>query len=118
MVAALLLAGNFVFSIPPYYAALRTVCRVSTAVANQCATWQLVPDNMPVLARLHISLDAYAAYTASINVMASLLFWVVGMLIFWRKSREWLGLSVSLVLLLVGSSGVADSLQGTFLTAS
>ncbi len=116
-VAALLLAGNFVFSIPPYYAALRTVCRVSTAAVDQCATWQLAPDNMPTLARLHISLDAYAAYTVSIDVVASLLFWAVGILIFWRKSREWLGLSVSLVLILLGSSGVADSLQGTFLTA-
>jgi hypothetical protein len=116
-VAALLLAGNFVFSIPPYYAALRTVCTVSIAVVDQCATWQLVPDNMSTLAHLHISLDAYAAYTVSINVVAALLFWAVGMLIFWRKSREWLGLSVSLVLILLGSSGVADSLQGTFLTA-
>jgi hypothetical protein len=116
-VAALLLAGNFVFSIPPYYAALRTVCTVSIAVVDQCATWQLVPDNMSTLARLHISLDAYAAYTVSITVVASLLFWAVGMLIFWRKSREWLGLSVSLVLILLGSSGVADSLQGTFMTA-
>jgi len=91
-VAALLLAGNFVFSIPPYYAALRTVCTVSIAVVDQCATWQLVPDNMSALARLHISLDAYAAYTVLINVVASLLFWAVGILIFWRKSREWLGL--------------------------
>jgi len=114
MVAALLLAGNFVFSILPYYTALPTVCRVVT----QCATWQLAPDNLPALARLHISLDAYAAYTVSINVVASLLFWAVGILIFWRKSREWLGLSVSLVLILVGSSGVADSLQGTFLTVN
>jgi len=117
IVAALLLAGNFVFSIPPYYAALRTVCRVSTAVVNQCATWQLAPDNMPALARLHISLDAYAAYTISINVLVSLLFWMVGIVIFWRKSGEWLGLSVSLVLILLGSSGVADSLQGDFMTA-
>jgi hypothetical protein len=96
-VAALLLAGNFVFSIPPYYAALRTVCTVSLAVVDQCATWQLVPDNMSTLARLHISLDAYAAYTVSITVVTSLLFWAVGIFIFWRKSREWLGLSVSLV---------------------
>ncbi len=116
MVAELLLAGNFVFSIPAYYAALRTVCTVSIAVVDQCATWQLVPDNMSTLARLHISLDAYAAYTLLINVVASLLFWAVGILIFLRKSREWLGLSVSLVLILVGSSGVADSLQGTFMT--
>ncbi|SRR6266699_1311985 len=116
-VAALLLAGNFVFSIPPYYAALRTACTVSLAVVDQCATWQLVPDNMSTLARLHISLDAYAAYTVSITVVTSLLFWAVGIFIFWRKSREWLGLSVSLVLVLLGSSGVVDSLQGTFLTA-
>lgn len=115
---ALLLVGNFVFSIPPYYAALRTVCTVSGSVTAQCATWQLTPDNLLALTRLHISLDAYAAYTTSINVITSLLFWVVGLFTFWRKAREWLGLSVSLVLILLGSSGVTDSLQGVFMTAN
>ena len=117
VVCALLLLANFVASIPAYYAALRTACPVSPAVGDQCAAWQLAPDQLPGLAGLHLSLDAYAAYTVSINVGVSLLFWTVGLLIFWRKSREWLGLSVSLVLILLGSSGVADSLQGTFLTA-
>lgn len=117
VVCALLLLANFVASIPPYYAAVRTVCHVSPAVGDQCVTWQLAPDQMPTLAGLHISLEAYAVYTVSINVVVPLLFWTVGILIFWRKSQEWLGLSVSLVLILLASSGVADSLQGTFLTA-
>jgi hypothetical protein len=106
-----------VASIPAYYAALQTVCRVSPAVGEQCAAWQLAPEQLPALAGLHLSLEAYAAYTVSMNVVVSLLFWAVGILIFWRKSGEWLVLSVSLVLLLLGSSGVADSLQGAFLTA-
>jgi hypothetical protein len=40
----------------------------------------------------------------------------VGILIFWRKSNEWMGLFFSLVLIIFGSSGISDTLQGTFLT--
>lgn len=116
IVAALLLVANFVASIPPYYQALRTVCTLSPSFLDECMTWQLTPNNMPALTHLHISLDAYAMYTLLVNVVASLFFWAFGLLIFWRKSREWLGLSVSLVLVLLGSSGVADSLQGNFLS--
>jgi hypothetical protein len=45
-----------------------------------------------------------------------LLFWIVGMLIFWRKSEEWMGVSVSLVLIIFGSFGISDTLQATFRT--
>ena len=111
LVVALLLAGNFAASIPAYYTTLRTVC---TFAAPQCG-WQPTPANMAALARLHIPVEAYAAYFISLDVAASLLFWIVGLLIFWRKSQEWMGLLFSLVLILNGSSGIADTLQGTFL---
>jgi hypothetical protein len=111
MVVALLLVGNFVASIPAYYTTLRIVC---TLPAAQCG-WQPTPANMVALARLHIPVEAYAAYFISLDVVASLLFWIVGILIFWRKSNEWIGLLFSLVLILNGSSGIADTLQGTFL---
>jgi hypothetical protein len=115
IVVALLLLANFVASIPAYYTVLRTVC---TPLAAQCVSWQPTPANVVALARLHLSVEAYAASFISLDVAASLLFWIVGLLIFWRKSQEWLGLLFSLVLILTGSSGIADTLQGAFLPHS
>jgi hypothetical protein len=111
MVVALLLAGNFVASIPAYYTILRTVC---TLPAAQCG-WRTTPANMVALARLHIPVETYVVYFITLDVTASLLFWIVGLLIYWRKSHEWMGLLFSLVLIINGSSGIADTLQGTFL---
>lgn len=111
MVVALLLAGNFVASIPAYYTILRTVCALPAA---QCG-WRPTPANMVALARLHIPVETYVVYFITLDVAASLLFWIVGLLIYWRKSHEWMGLLFSLVLIINGSSGIADTLQGTFL---
>ncbi len=113
MVLALLLLANFVASIPAYYRLLQTVCTPST---GQCAFWQPTPGNMIALQRLHLPVTAYAAYFISLVVVVSLLYWIVGILIFWRKSQEWIGVSVSLVLIIFGSFGTSSTLQGTFIT--
>ncbi len=110
---ALLLLASFVASIPAYYKILQTTCTLST---TQCAFWQPTPGNILALQRLHLPVAAYAAYFVSLDVAASLLFWIVGMLIFWRKSHEWMGVSVSLVLIIFGSFGISDTLQATFIT--
>ncbi len=113
IVLALLLLANFVASIPAYYRILQTVCTLYTA---QCTFWQPTPGNIIALQRLHLPIAAYAAYFVSLDVAASLLFWIVGILIFWRKSNEWMGLFVSLVLIFFGSFGISDTLQATFRT--
>src|SRR5260370_3144084 len=71
---------------------------------------------MQALHRLGLSLDTYAVYTLTLDVIASLVFLTVGAVIFWRKSDEWMGLFVSLVLVIFGSFGISDSLAGTFIT--
>src|SRR5258708_33975927 len=68
------------------------------------------------LERLHLPVAAYAAYFVSLDVAVPLLFWIVGILIFWRKSHEWMGVSVSLVLIIFGSFGISDPLLATFRT--
>lgn len=111
IVVVLLLAGNFVASIPGYYTILHTVCKLP---ASSCSFWQPNPANMVALARLHIPVEAYAAYSISLDVAASLLFWSIGLLVFWRNSREWMGLFFSLVLVLYGSQGISATLSGIF----
>jgi hypothetical protein len=115
IVLALLLLSNFIASIPATYGQLRTICTNSTF--GHCNIWQPTPANMQALHHLGLSLDTYAAYTLTIDMLASLVFLAVGALIFWRKSDEWMGLFVSLVLVIFGSFGIADSLAGTFITA-
>jgi hypothetical protein len=114
VVLALLLLANFLASIPASYLQLRTICTNSTF--GRCNIWQLGPANMQALHHLGLSLDTYAVYTLTIDVIASLVFLAVGAVIFWRKSDEWMGLFVSLVLVIFGSFGISDSLAGTFIT--
>ncbi len=111
----LLAAGflaNFIASIPAYYGILRTICTAPDPAI--CQYWQPTPGNVAALHRLGLSVDAYAAYFITVDVAVSLVFWIVGALIFWRKSGEWMGLFVSFVLLFFGSSGISDTLQGTW----
>ncbi len=114
IVLALLLLANFIASIPAFYDQLRTICTNSTF--GHCPIWQPTQGNMQALHRLGLSLDTYAVYTLTLDVIASLVFLTVGAVIFWRKSDEWMGLFVSLVLVIFGSFGISDSLAGTFIT--
>ncbi len=115
IVLALLLLANFIASIPATYGQLRTICTNSTF--GHCNIWQPTPANMQALHRLGFSLDTYALYTLTIDVLASLVFLAVGAVIFWRTSDQWMGLFISLVLVIFGSFGISDSLAGTFISA-
>jgi len=109
LVLAAGLFASFLYGIPTYYAQLLTVCHTDVAL---CVGWQLVPANLHALQQLNLSVDHYAAAVVSWNVAISLLFLVVGGLIFWRKSGEWYGLFVSLLLVTFGCSGLDSSLVG------
>ena len=109
---ALLLLANFVASIPAYYQLMRTVCTLPNP--SNCATGQLTPDTVQALAYLHLSLSSYTAYFVILEVVLSLLPWGLGLLIFWRKSDEWMGLFVSLLLVLYGGTGTINTLLGVW----
>ena len=110
VVCALLLLANFVASIPAYYQLLQTICTLPDP--SNCATGQLTPDTVQALANLHLSLNSYAASFVILEVVISLLYWGLGLLIFWRKSDEWMGLFVSLLLVLYGGTGTVNTLLG------
>ncbi len=110
VVCALLLLANFVASIPAYYQIMRTVCTLPDP--SNCPTGQLTPDTVQALAHLHLSLSSYAASFVALDVVLSLLPWGIGLLIFWRKSDERMGLFVSLLLVLFGGTGITNTLLG------
>lgn len=114
IVCAVLLLANFVASIPAYYRIMRTVCTFPNQVpctmpGGGPPSGQLTPDNVAALAHLHLSVATYAAYYVTLQVAVSLLCWGVGLLIFWRKSDEGMGLFVSLLLVLYGATSITNN---------
>src|SRR5437764_5685414 len=114
IVCALLLLANFVASIPAYYQLMLNVCTLPNHVpctnpSQATPSWQLTPENVQALAQLHLSVAAYAAFFVTLNVVVSLLCWGIGLLIFWRKSDEGMGLFVSLLLMFFGAIGFNDT---------
>lgn len=92
----------FVISIPAYYAQLQVVCTKT----ELCETGQLTKGNVAALHSLHLTISDYATYFLIINLVTSLVFIIVGALIFWRKSDQRLELFISLLLVTLGSFGI------------
>ncbi len=115
MACALLLLANMVASIPRYDQILSTVCSLPNQGDCLADVGQLTTTTVQSLAQLHLSLSTYAAYFVTFDVLVSLLPWGIGVLLFWRKSDEWLGLFVSLLLILVGGNGVSNTLSGLWM---
>ena len=100
IVLALVLV-NFMANIPAYYQSSRTFCILPNP--GDCPTGQLTPGNVQALDQLHLSVSAVAGFLATLTLVVSVLYWVVGLLIFWRKSQEWMGLFFSLPLVILGA---------------
>ncbi len=103
IVLALLLLVVFVANLPAFFQYARTVCTLPDV--GNCPTEQLTPAYVQVLDQLHFSVALAEVVLAILCVVVSVLYWLVGLLIFWRKSQEWIGLLVSLLLVLFGSTG-------------
>jgi hypothetical protein len=107
--------ANMVASIPAYYRIMSTVCSLPNQGDCNGNFGQLTTATVHSLAQLHLSLSAYAAYFVTLVVLVSLLPWGIGLLLFWRRSYEWMGLFVSLLLILVGGNGVSNTLSGLWI---
>lgn len=115
VVVALLLAANMIASIPRYYQIMTTVCPLANQADCTSDFGQLAPATVYALAQWHIALSGYATYFVSLNVVVALLPWAIGILLFWRKSDEWMGLFVSLLLILFGGNGTSNTLSGLWI---
>jgi hypothetical protein len=105
------LFANFVIGIQSYYAQLRTVC--TDDPANCGFSWLPTSANVRALHQMGLSVEGYAAIFIAFVVAVSLVFLAVGALVFWRKSDKWLGLLVSLLLVMFGCFGFTNVLQAT-----
>jgi hypothetical protein len=112
------LLANFLASIPAYYAQQHVICDDAAVHAVHCLEAdQPSPGNLLALEQLGRSLDDFARFTLGLQIVVALVCLVMAMLLFWRKSHTWLGLSASFFLVLLGCSGTFESLAGAFATA-
>lgn len=95
-----------VADIPLGYAQFLTVC-TQALCANQTAT----PDMVRALHSAGLSLQFYAFYLIILSVVFVLIFCAIGAIIAWRKSRDWMGLLVSLTFIIIGPAITTDYQQ-------
>ena len=104
----LLSLGLFVAVLPSFFAYLHGI---STAISTSSLYGQrLTPGGLLELQRLGLSLDFYAWLNISVYVLLLLVYVLVGVVIFWRKSDDRVALLASLMLVqfpIALSSGVA-----------
>lgn len=96
----------YVADIPLGYAQFLKMC-TQALCANQTAT----PDMVRALHSAGLSLQFYALYLTTLAIVFVLIFCVIGAVIAWRKSRDWMGLLVSLTLLIIGPAITTDYQQ-------
>jgi hypothetical protein len=89
--AVTLIVGSFLAMLPAYYTALQTVC-----TGAMCGSAQHTPDSTLALQKLGLSVSAYAAFILALTLALAFLCFVVGAVIFWRRSDDWMALLVAL----------------------
>ncbi|GHO49073.1 hypothetical protein [Ktedonospora formicarum] len=95
-----------VSNLPAFVSALYTVCNDPTRV--NCNLFQLNTVQLAALAHYGLSLESFALYAIICDAIITLLLLGVGGLIFWRKSDEYMGLFVSLLLITFAATGVSE----------
>ena len=103
VVFALVLLVIFVANLPAFFQYAKTACTLSDV--EGCPTYQLTPAYVQVLDQLHLSVTVAQVFLAALCVVVSVVYWLLGLLIFWRKSHEWMGLFASLLLVMFGAAG-------------
>jgi hypothetical protein len=103
-VVALFDLSLLVITYPLFVAHLGVVCPDPTK--GTCGSLQLSPAQVASLQHFHLPLEGYIIYALVADLVVTLLFLVVGVLLFWYRSADRMGLFVSLLFITVGSFGI------------
>jgi signal transduction histidine kinase len=109
---ALVLVAAFIASLQVLHQQLQTICEDPTWLS--CSWAQLSPDTLPLLESWGISLSGFALYHAVLFALLAGVFWSMGLLIFWKRSDEWIGLLAAYLMMSFGAGGPALVLLSTF----
>lgn len=91
--------GIFAVCLPIYVSLLQTTC---TGAA--CADKQLTPAAAQTLQHLGVSLSLYATANLALILVWAFIWFVVGAIIAWRKSNDWMALLVAFWLVIQGTT--------------
>ncbi len=98
----------FVACLPEYIAQLQSVCNGAA-----CATGQLTSQITEILRNLRLSIDSYVAINIAFIIVKALVWFMIGGVLFWRRSNDWMALIVSLMLVLQGTSTTLTTVAGS-----
>ncbi len=101
-----LVVGLFVASLPANFDHRRTVC-----AQTACDDLQLTPERAQALQALGLSLDFYAAYTIALDSIFAAVHLAIGLVIFARRSDDWLALFVASTLMTFGMATYLGNLN-------
>lgn len=96
--------GLFVVSLPGYIAQLQTLC-----VGGSCNSGQLSPGALTTLQHLGLSLGEYVAFNVALILIATLVSYAVALLLFLRRSDDWMALLVALMLVESGRGSISNT---------
>jgi hypothetical protein len=98
----------FFACLPVYVAQLETICSGAA-----CAYRQLSPEQATTLQAFGLSLGSYAAYNVILDIISAIVFFAVSVVIFWRKSDDWMALLFTLSLVLIGTLFVTETVEAS-----
>ncbi len=99
----------FIFSLPVYIAQLYGVCTV-----NACGTGQLTPQIVETLRNLGFSIGEYVTINVVLAFVQAFVWFIVGGVLFWRKSNDWMAILVALMMVLLGTSVALNTVAGSY----
>lgn len=112
LIVAALAVGLFAISIPREFAQLQLGCPTLACAS----TGGVAPVDVGLLGNLGLSLDFFAIYGVTLEVIFASVFVAVAALIFWRKSADKVALFISLSLLLFGTATQPIALEALTFT--
>lgn len=106
LVVAMLTLVLFIGSLPAYASRLQMPCTDAVACSLNGA---LTSTQIRGLQGAGFSVSSYAAYTIVLYVGIALIWSTVGLIIFWRRSDDWLALLVALTLILFNTGATENA---------
>ena len=104
----LLLLGCFVILLPSYFTLLQSICTNAA-----CALLQPTPQSVQALQQLGLSVANYAVLNLVLISATMVVCLLVGLVLFWHKSDDWMALLAGFFLVLFGMLYVTDALQAS-----
>jgi len=103
--ATVFVVGVYAVAVSVAFGNYQTVCESGPSCGPY---WYLTPEDVAALRQMGLSTGLYASYRIAVEVLYTLVFWAVGVLVFWRRSDNWVALLVSLTLVNFGALNLIE----------